>query len=183
MPTIFSHAMLGTVAGALIRSGSAPPRFWILTAVCPVLPDADVIAFIFRVPYTSMFGHRGITHSFLFALFVGSLAAALCFASVNISRWKLIVYFTIITSSHTLLDMLTNGGLGVALFAPFSNERFFFPWRPIDVSPIGAGFFSGRGLAVIGSEVLWIWIPSLAMLGIALLTRRRSVGRESSSDT
>lgn len=44
------------------------------------------------------------------------------------------------TASHALLDMLTDGGLGVALFVPVSNARLFFPVRPIAVSPIGAGF-------------------------------------------
>ena len=44
------------------------------------------------------------------------------------------------TMSHALLDALTDGGLGVAFFSPFSNERYFFPWTPIRVSR----FFSAR---------------------------------------
>ena len=27
------------------------------------------------------------------------------------------------------------GGLGVAFFSPFSNARYFLPWRPIRVAP------------------------------------------------
>ena len=45
---------------------------------------------------------------------------------------------------------------GVAFFAPFNNTRFFFPWRPIEVSPIGLSFFSTRGMAVLLSELIWI---------------------------
>jgi inner membrane protein len=71
-----------------------------------------------------------------------------------------------------LLDALTNGGLGVALAWPFDDKRFFFPWRPIEVSPIGAGFFSARGLAVIGSELLRVVLPT-AILATALLAWRR----------
>ena len=143
--------------------------FWVLTALCPVIPDADVVAFVFRISYGSMLGHRGISHSFVFALLVGCIATALCYRSIDVPKWKLIAYFTAVTFSHALLDMLTNGGLGVALLAPFSDHRFFFPWRPIQVSPIGVGFFSERGLAVIASEIIWIWIPSVAIAGIALI--------------
>jgi inner membrane protein len=80
------------------------------------------------------------------------------------------VFFAAITASHGLLDALTNGGRGIAFFAPFSNHRFFFPWRPIQVSPIGVGFFSARGLAVLQSELRWILLPSVI---IALLARMR----------
>src|SRR5678815_3579050 len=70
------------------------------------------------------------------------------------------VRFTPVTASHGLLDALTNGGRGIGFFAPFSNHRYFFPWRPIQVSPIGVGFFSPRGLRVLASEAGWIWVPS-----------------------
>jgi len=49
----------------------------------------------------------------------------------------------------------------VASFAPFENRRYFLLWRPIHVSPIGIGrFFSERGVAVVESELLWIWLPA-----------------------
>lgn len=66
--------------------------------------------------------------------------------------WLLAV---VVAVSHPLLDSLTDGGLGVALFWPFSNERFFAPWRPIPVAPIGAGMLSARGLHVLLVELLW----------------------------
>jgi inner membrane protein len=62
---------------------------------------------------------------------------------------------TLVVASHGLLDALTDGGLGVAVFWPFSNERFFAPWRPLPVAPIGARFWSGRGLAVVAVELCW----------------------------
>ena len=139
-----------------------------------MLPDLDVIAFGFGIEYGSMFGHRGITHSLAFAILVGLVVPTLFFSSAQISKWTLALYFAAVTVSHPLLDMLTNGGLGVALFAPFSNERFFFPWRPIEVSPIGAGFFSERGLSVVASEALWIWVPSILIVAVSWLARRKS---------
>jgi inner membrane protein len=50
---------------------------------------------------------------------------------------------------------LTSGGLGIALFAPFDNTRYFYSFTPIKVSPIGVeAFFSARGLAVLKSEFI-----------------------------
>lgn len=142
-----------------------------------MLPDADVIAFTLGIPYGDMFGHRGFTHSFFFAVIVGALTA-----------WHyshpshphpphpphpsaLFFWFTAVTASHGLLDALTNGGRGIAFFAPFSDYRYFFPWRPIQVSPIGVGFFSARGLRVLASEAGWIWVPSAIIAASARLFR------------
>src|SRR6267378_8050335 len=44
-------------------------------------------------------------------------------------------FFFLATASHGLLDAMTNGGLGVAFFAPFCDTRYFLPWQPIVVSP------------------------------------------------
>jgi inner membrane protein len=141
-----------------------------------MLPDADAIGFIFRVPYDSMWGHRGITHSIAFSIVVGSLVTLIAFRNETSNKVFLATYFALVTLSHPLLDMLTNGGLGVALFAPFSDERFFWPWRPIEVSPIGLSFFSERGLAVFASEIVWVWLPALGILAIGLAYKHFKMG-------
>ena len=174
MPTIVSHAFFGVAVGSGFLPGRLRSRFLVLTALCTVLPDVDVIGFAFGVNYGSVLGHRGITHSIIFALLLGSLVAELCFKGLDVPRWKLATYFSAITFSHPLLDMLTNGGLGVALFAPFSNERFFFPWRPVQVSPIGTGFFSERGVSVMISELVWIWVPAVMIAAVLWVVLRRS---------
>ena len=75
--------------------------------------------------------------------------------------------------SHGVLDALTTGGMGVAFFSPFSNARFFLPWRVIAVSPIGvAPFLSARGMRVLGSEIAWIWAPAAAVAIAGLVLRR-----------
>src|SRR4051794_32693916 len=132
-----------------------------------MLPDADVVGFAFGIRYDDLLGHRGLTHSFTFALIAGAFVVLVFFRKLPrpTSMWALIVYFTVVTASHPLLDAMTDGGRGVALFAPFSNARYFLPWRPIKVSPIGMGFFSERGIAVAVSEFLWIWLPSLVVIG------------------
>ncbi|MBD0372892.1 MAG: metal-dependent hydrolase [Pyrinomonadaceae bacterium] len=174
MPSIFSHAIFATVVGRALTRAQVPVRFWVLTALCSMLPDADVAGFAFGIRYGSLFGHRGITHSILFALLVGVAIGIFAFRSsrVGLSTTALIIYFTLVTLSHPLLDMMTDGGSGVALFAPFSAERYFLPWRPIEVSPIGMRFFSQRGLEVIESEIVWVWLPALVLLLAAWLYRK-----------
>ena len=131
-----------------------------------MLPDADVIGFGFGIRYGDLLGHRGFSHSLLFAALTGIIVGRMLGGRV-----PGMVYFGLVTASHGILDALTDGGLGVAFFSPFDTHRYFFPWRPIEVSPIGPGFFSARGLRVLGSELQWIWIPS-AVLGGAAWARR-----------
>jgi inner membrane protein len=74
-----------------------------------------------------MLGHRGFTHSFPFAALLAALFTFTFFRNNESGFWVIFIFFLFFsTLSHTLLDMLTNGGLGMALFAPFSNERYFF---------------------------------------------------------
>src|SRR5215813_8832160 len=94
------------------------------------------------------------------------------------SKFSLGLFLFFATASHGVFDALTNGGLGVAFFSPFDNSRYFFPWTPIRVSPIGAGrFFSSRGIAVLQSEMLVIWIPAMLLTVAAWWWRSRAVPR------
>jgi inner membrane protein len=90
-------------------------------------------------------------------------------------RLPMWVYFFLATASHGFLDAMTDGGLGVAFFAPFDNRRYFLPWRPIHVSPVGAArFFTHRGLEVLQGELLWIWLPAALLALSVWLMRRRA---------
>ncbi|MHC4365405.1 MAG: metal-dependent hydrolase, partial [Planctomycetota bacterium] len=69
------------------------------------------------------------------------------------------------SASHGVLDALTDGGLGIALFSPFDTGRYFFPWRPLRVSPIGIdAFFRYGGLEALASDIVWVWLPLLGAL-------------------
>lgn len=175
MASVFTHAFFAVALGK-VYAGAArmPARFWLLAALCAVLPDADVLAFFFGVSYGDVLGHRGLTHSLLFALLLAAAVVLVFFRGREFRKGALVVYFFLATASHGVLDALTDGGLGVAFFAPFDETRYFFPWRPLVVSPIGVGrFFSEWGLAVIASEFVWVWVPSLAVVGGAWLWSRR----------
>ena len=176
MPTILSHAIFASAVGKAYVSELMPLRFWVLTATCAMLPDVDTIGFAFGVDYDSVVGHRGLTHSIAFALLVGLVVGMFAFGRrpAGPGRLQLVLYFTLVTLSHPLLDAMTNGGLGVALFAPFSVQRYFFPLRPIEVSPIGMRFFSERGVEVLASEVVWVWLPGLLIYLTANVYRKLS---------
>lgn len=180
MASAFTHAFFAAATGKVYAARPFPARFWVLAMLCAVLPDADVISFAFGVPYDSMFGHRGITHSLAFALVLAFVVVVLFFRDAP-NRRALVLFFFLATASHGALDAMTDGGLGVAFFAPFSGARFFFPFRPVVVSPIGVGsFFSARGLAVIESELLWVWLPASLVVALVLILRvwsREKFGR------
>ncbi len=173
MASVFTHAFAALAMGKVYAGEPVPARFWVLSAACAVLPDADVVGFAFGVRYGDTFGHRGFSHSITFALLLAFAVVALFFREDRRRRAALVVYFFFVTLSHALLDMLTDGGLGVGLLSPFSNERYFFPFRPVEVSPIGVGsFFSEWGLRVIKSELLWVWVPSALCVLLVLSFRR-----------
>jgi inner membrane protein len=175
MPTVFTHAAAAVALGKVYARDEMPARFWLLSALCAVLPDADVLGFAFRIRYGDLLGHRGLSHSLAFAAALGMLVALIFFRDERVlsRRWlSLACYFAVVTASHGALDALTDGGLGVAFFAPFDNGRYFLPWQPIEVSPIGAGFFSARGLAVLASEFVWVWLPSLLLVAAVRGTRK-----------
>jgi inner membrane protein len=160
LPTIFTHPAVALGLAPWFR-GALPGKRWIAAgALLTVMPDADTIGFRFGVPYGDVLGHRGLTHSLAFAA-VAALAVA---AFARERRGILWLYLFLCAASHGLLDAFTNGGLGVAFFAPFDDTRYFFPWRPIAVSPIGLGRFLGpRAFAVLRSELLWVLAPSLVL--------------------
>ena len=123
-------------------------------SVAALLPDADVIAFYFRIPYSAPWGHRGASHSFLVAIVAGTVIGLLLSRWFD-SVWKSVVSALLAVMSHGLLDALTNGGLGVALLWPHSLFRYFAPLRPLPVAPIGLGLLSDRGLHVLFTATLY----------------------------
>jgi inner membrane protein len=117
-----------------------------------MLPDLDVIGFALGVQYADPWGHRGAAHSLL-------MAAALSIAVSAIARrrglpfGRTTLFTVIVLASHGILDTMTDGGLGCALLWPFSLTRYFAPWRPIPVAPIGWDFLSTYGAIVSAIEL------------------------------
>lgn len=168
MASAFTHAFVAVAAGKIRGPDPMPARFWITSIALSILPDLDSIGFAFGIRYEDFLGHRGFSHSIVFSMLAGAAALPL----FEGRSWRLWLYFTLVTTSHGVLDAMTDGGLGIAFFAPFDNTRYFLPWRPLAVSPIGIlSFFSSWGLEVLASEVAFVWAP------VALLALAWRVGR------
>jgi inner membrane protein len=175
LASIFSHAVAALGIGACFYRPGTPKRVWVVGAACSVIPDLDAIGFRFGIRYGDFWGHRGFTHSLLFTALLASAVMFIVFRRgvPSLGRLPLWIYLFLTTASYGVLDAMTDGGLGVAFFSPFDTHRYFLPWTPIRVSPIGLGpFFSHRGLEVLQSELLWIWLPA-AVLIIAVRVVRR----------
>ena len=192
MPTILGHALVAGTAYEALRETPARkllPRSWWagLLIALSCAPDLDVVMFAW-VPYEHPLGHRGLWHAPLFAIAFTlgvamglRLTRRLCTISQTFCVWAILA---VVMASHGLLDCLTDGGLGIALGAPFSAERFFAPVRPLPVSPIGpAVLVTPYGWSVLVWEALlfgplWLavrlarwraWSPRKRAIGAALL--------------
>ncbi|MGH7367883.1 MAG: metal-dependent hydrolase [Candidatus Rokuibacteriota bacterium] len=178
MPTVFSHAAAPLALGLGLGPEIVPRRLLAAGVVASVLPDLDVVAFHLGIPYSADLGHRGLSHSLFFAA-VMALVGAAGHRALRAGFPRAYLFLFVAAASHGALDAFTDGGLGVAFLWPWSGERYFAPdaWRVVEVSPIGVSrFLSWRGLAVLGSELRWIWPPALA-LGLVLFGVRRARGR------
>ena len=83
--------------------------------------------------------------------------------------WCVLALLTFVAcASHGVLDALTDAGRGVGFFLPFVDERYFFPWRPLETSPVRPiAFFRGRSLAILTNELIWVWLPvELVWMGV-----------------
>ncbi|MDO8828031.1 MULTISPECIES: metal-dependent hydrolase, partial [Gammaproteobacteria] len=67
MASVFSHIAVPAVLYACFKSETLNLKLFLLAAVCAVFPDIDIIGFKFGIPYGSQWGHRGFTHSLVFA--------------------------------------------------------------------------------------------------------------------
>jgi inner membrane protein len=173
MCTVITHPAVPIALSVLVPQESASSSLLIAGALCSIVPDLDVVGFEFGIEYGDMLGHRGFTHSIFFAALLAVFVTFVFFQNSSGSQLLIFLFLFISTLSHPVLDALTNGGLGVGFFAPFSNERYFFAYRPIEVSPIGVGdFLSERGLKVLLSELRWVWLPSAICFGLGHLIKR-----------
>lgn len=183
MPTIFSHPAVPLALGYALGRGSVSTRLLVAGVACSMLPDADVLGWALGVSYGSPWGHRGATHSLAFALAIGALGALL-------ARWlqargpAAFAFLAAATASHGMLDALTDGGSGIAFMWPLTTERWFLPWQPIEVSPIGIRALASSYFAdVLRSELVWIWLPAIvaAATGRQVLCTRSRRGASGSA--
>ncbi|MGH0030673.1 MAG: metal-dependent hydrolase [Myxococcota bacterium] len=177
MATLFTHAFTAGALVACAPAGLPRRRLLLAAAALSVLPDLDVAGFPLGVAYGHPFGHRGFTHSLLFAALVAPLATRWVLPGARLASrpWRRVTLVLFLaTASHGVLDAFTDGGLGVGFLLPFDETRYFAPLRPLRVSPIGVdAFLQGRVLPILRSEILWVWAPAVASVAAWKLARRR----------
>jgi inner membrane protein len=169
------------VAGAAIAWTFAPGRFrrsvTALAALTAVLPDFDLVPFYLGADHGGLWGHRGFTHSLVFAACTAACGAALLLGRrryLTIEAIRVLSILLAAAVSHPMLDAFTRAGPGVALLAPFDQARYFFPVRRIaGALPRPAALFGHPGLAAFAGEFVWIWIPAILLVTAAELRRRR----------
>lgn len=165
MSSVFGHALAGLTISAAFHQGRPPRRVLAFATACAVAPDLDWFTAFLGLDGTRL-AHRGMSHSLL-ALLVLAAAAMLLGFRHQLRSPRLWACMLSAALSHSLLDACTFGGTGVAFLLPFSDARFVCVWQPIFVSPIP---LSGRLLDwllfSLGTELLWIGIPALLVLGV-----------------
>src|SRR3954469_11703766 len=173
MPTILSHPAVPLAIGLGLGQRVIPRRLLIAGLVASIVPDLDVVGLHMGIHYPSVLGHRGITHSLSFALAIG-LLAALRYVWFETTRRRAFAFMFASTASHGLLDMMTNGGSGIALWWPLSNERFRLPWSVIEISPLSVEPFLNSAGLIFRSELFWVWLPSVVVAAVLYWSRTQS---------
>lgn len=199
MCSAITHAVLGLQVARIGTGERMPVRYWVAAAALGVLPDIDGVRRTFAPGWNEgMWGHRGVTHSLLAAAVVGGLMTLALFPrgqmpeqagaggvgrargwSSPISRWQVWAVLAAAMALHGLTDMLTNGGSGVAVFAPVSLERERWAFHPVEVSPMSVGrFFSDRGVEILKSEARWVLLPGALVVAAVEVLRRKALRRQ-----
>ena len=174
MPTVITHGVVGYLA-AKMTAPALPPKLWLYAFACSIIPDLDSISFHIGIPYGHILGHRGFTHSPLFALLLALVVCEVGFRSLaRFSRpwWRCFGVLALVTASHGVMDALTFAHKGVAFLFPFSDERFFFPWHLVPGASVGMDFFARptMSLFVLLAEFQIFLLP-LLLLWAALKMR------------
>jgi inner membrane protein len=166
VPTPISHAAVGLAIGAWTRQGVATRRVCIAAAACAALPDIDTLAWPLHIASTSPLAHRALTHSLAFALVVAAIATRVFFRG----HPRIALTLSLALLSHSCLDALTTYSLGIEFFAPFSWQRFRFPWTPL-------GDPNGDLVRQLVQDAIAVLLPALVLAVLGLTVRRRALAR------
>jgi inner membrane protein len=159
MPSI-GHIAVGMAAGQAITPSPTERWRWMVWCVgLSCAADLDFIPVILGVPYDSLWGHRGVSHSLAAALLAGGVTA---FVARRLGRSSIVGALSgfLVYASHSLFDSFSIGSHGVPWFWPFTTSYFFLPgWIP-SVNRVHE-FLTPRAFPVLAAELM-IFAPFLA---------------------
>jgi inner membrane protein len=167
---LISHFVTGALIGEMTMRRYAGRRALLAGGLVSLLPDIDVAANLFFDPAMAAYLHRGITHSFFFAIVCSPVLAALAGKLFHTHRapfFHAAHFYFLVLLSHILLDLFTAYGIG--LFEPFSQERYttntIFVADPFYTLPLLIVFVL---LVSLRHQLLWRKVAAYA--GIAWAT-------------
>lgn len=185
MASLFAHAALPVVASAAFPGAPSYARRLAWTAaIVGCVADLDMASLLFEVRPPSALGHGGLMHSFVAAFAFAVVAALLAFRALGVGSrawWRVTAFLFACAASHPLLDAMTAGDVGVALFWPITSEHFVAPFKLIPSCPLGLKEYLGFwGILTFANELLYVVAP--AMVVVALVkARKRSPSSEGPS--
>jgi inner membrane protein len=129
MSTLIGHSLAATViTSAVPKCTARRPRVLLVAAVLAgILPDCDVLVAAFLRPGST--GHRGLSHSLVFALAASAVLAVAIHRVAGIRFIRAWVVLALAAMSHPVLDYLMGAGPPVPFFAPFSDRGHLAPVR------------------------------------------------------
>lgn len=174
MASAIAHAAVVLARGAARVPKALDRRLVIATVLLAIWPDADYASLLFEVRPNEIFGHRGATHSLVVAVALAALVALVVFRRQFL---RVFAFLAAVAASHGLLDAMTAGDLGVALFWPLTPARFHFPFALVASCPVGIDEYLGYwGLLTLANEVLYVIVPiALVVSFVERPDRRRRV--------
>jgi inner membrane protein len=98
------------------------------------------------------------------------LAASATFRHFH-TRWlPLTGVLFVVIASHGVLDAFTKGGMDIPFFWPLGAR--YGNWGPIPVADLGFELPDPRYSRSLRSELLWVWLPTVALVGATMARRR-----------
>ncbi len=122
-----THIVLGAAIGEVTLGKKIGNKALIYGALLGTIPDLDVLITPFLNPVSSLFFHRGISHSLLFLILITPIVGWISLKiekkhSIDLKSWILFSFFPLL--SHIFIDCFNTYGTGI--FEPFSNIRIAY---------------------------------------------------------
>ena len=171
MPLPIAHGLLGASVVAWLHPQAGPNRDYRPLLIGALLANAADLDFVLVFAVNSKAWHRGFSHSFAFALFVGVLFTV----ALGKPRLQTAIAYGLAFASHGLLDYATSKeGGGVELLWPFSEEKLIFGWWGLSEVPSKL-----TALEILGALALEFALFTPLLLGVLLL--RKALARRPGS--
>lgn len=151
-----TQVTLGAAVGEAILGKKTGYKAAVWGGVLGTLPDLDILANPLLDQVSELYFHRGITHSFFFAIAAApviglGLKKLHKSDGATLKNWTFFVFWIFLT--HILIDLPTN--YGTQIFQPFTNRPFatdaLFIIDPLFTVPILLGVLSAQILRRQGS--------------------------------